>query len=104
VRFTNQDIFHVGDTYDRRDECQLGRHDRLTIIIPGHGQPISNRSELKDYSDMLTAKRGNIAELKKQGRSLEDIIAAKPTYRFDAKWGRFVIGPTFFTELVFKGV
>jgi hypothetical protein len=53
---------------------------------------------------MLTAKRGNIAELKKQGRSLEDIIAAKPTYRFDAKWGRFVIGPTFFTELVFKGV
>jgi hypothetical protein len=75
-----------------------------TIIIPGHGQPVSNRSELKEYSDMLTAIRGNIAELKKQGRSLEDIIAAKPTSGFDAKWGQFVIGPAFFTKLVFEGV
>jgi glyoxylase-like metal-dependent hydrolase (beta-lactamase superfamily II) len=123
VRFTNQDIFHVGDTYWNGiypfiDYSTGGSIDGMiaatnanldattdsTTIIPGHGQPISNRPELKDYSDMLTAIRGNIAELKKQGRSLEDTIAAKSTSRFDAKWGQFVIGPTFFTELVFNGV
>jgi glyoxylase-like metal-dependent hydrolase (beta-lactamase superfamily II) len=123
VRFTNQDIFHAGDTYWNGiypfiDYSTGGSIDGMiaatnanldattdsTIIIPGHGQPVSNRSELKDYSDMLTAIRGNIAELKKQGRSLEDIIAAKPTSRFDAKWGQFVIGPSFFTKLVFEGV
>jgi len=53
---------------------------------------------------MLTAIRGNVADLKKQGRSVEETIAAKPTSRFDAKWGHFVIGPDFFTRLVYEGV
>jgi glyoxylase-like metal-dependent hydrolase (beta-lactamase superfamily II) len=123
VRFTNQDIFHAADTYWNGiypfiDYSTGGNIDGMiaatkanldattdsTIIISGHGQPVSNRTELKDYSDMLTAIRENIADLKKQGRSLEDIIAAKPTSRFDAKWGQFVIGPAFFTKLVFEGV
>ena len=123
VRFTNQDIFHAGDTYwngiypfidystggnidgmIRAADANLAATTDETIIIPGHGHPVSKRSELKDYSDMLTTIRANIAELKKQGRSLEEIIAAKPTARFDAKWGQFVIGPSFFTKLVFEGV
>jgi glyoxylase-like metal-dependent hydrolase (beta-lactamase superfamily II) len=123
VRFKNQDVFHAGDTYWNgiypfidystggsidgmiaATKANLDATTDSTIIIPGHGQPVSNRSELKEYSDMLTAIRENIADLKKHGRSLEDIIAAKPTSRFDAKWGQFVIGPAFFTKLVFEGV
>jgi glyoxylase-like metal-dependent hydrolase (beta-lactamase superfamily II) len=123
VRFTNQDIFHAADTYWNGiypfiDYSTGGSIDGMiaatkanldatadsTIIIPGHGQPVSNRSELKEYSDMLTAVRESVAELKKQGRTLEEIIAAKPTSSFDAKWGQFVIGPAFFTKLVFEGV
>jgi glyoxylase-like metal-dependent hydrolase (beta-lactamase superfamily II) len=123
VRFTNQDIFHAADTYWNGiypfiDYSTGGSIDGMiaatkanldatadsTIIIPGHGQPVSNRSELKEYSDMLTAVRESVAELKKQGRTLEEIIAAKPTSRFDAKWGQFVIGPALFTKLVFEGV
>ena len=123
VRFMDQDIFHAGDTYWNgiypfidystggnidgmiaATKASLAATTDATIIIPGHGQPVSNRSELKDYSDMLTAIRTNIADLKQQGRSLEDIIAGRPTARFDAKWGQFVIGPSFFTELVFQGV
>jgi hypothetical protein len=88
----------------RAADANLAATTDETIIIPGHGHPVSKRSELKDYSDMLTTIRANIAELKKQGRSLEEIIAAKPTARFDAKWGQFVIGPSFFTKLVFEGV
>jgi hypothetical protein len=42
--------------------------------------------------------------LKKQGRSLDETIAAKPTAAYDAKWGQFVIDPDFFTKLVYEGV
>jgi len=123
VRFANQDIFHAADTYWNgiypfidystggsidgmiaATKANLDATTDSTIVIPGHGQPVSNRSELKDYSDMLVTIRNNVAELKKQGRSLEEIIAAKPTSRFDAKWGQFVIGPALFTKLVFEGV
>jgi hypothetical protein len=73
------------------------------IIIPGHGE-IGNRSELIEFRDMLVAIRGNVAKLKKQGRSLEETIAAKPTATFDAAWGGGLWGPAGFTQLVYTGV
>jgi hypothetical protein len=35
---------------------------------------------------MLVAIRGRVARLKADGRSLDEIVAAKPTAEFDAKW------------------
>src|SRR5262249_30443063 len=46
-----------------------------TIVIPGHGQPVSNQAELTEYRNMLAAIRDNVAKLKQQGRSLADTIA-----------------------------
>ena len=51
---------------------------------------------------MLVAIRENVAALKKQGRSRDETVAAKPTAAFDAKWGNFVIDPGFFTRLVYE--
>jgi glyoxylase-like metal-dependent hydrolase (beta-lactamase superfamily II) len=123
VTFTEADIVHAADIYwngvypfidystggsidgtIRGAEATLAATTDKSIIIPGHGQPVSNRSELQAYRDMLVAIRDNIAALKRQGRPLEDIVAAKPTAAYDAKWGRFVIGPDFFTRLVYEGV
>ena len=53
---------------------------------------------------MLVAIRENAAKLKKQGGSLADTTAARPTAAYDAKWGQFLIDPTFFTQLVYEGV
>ena len=53
---------------------------------------------------MLVGIRENVAALEEQGRSLEEIVAAKPTAAYDAKWGQFVIGPPLFTRLVYEGV
>ena len=75
-----------------------------TIIIPGHGKPVSNRTELQAFRDMLVAIRDNVASLKKRGRTRDETVAAKPTAAFDAKWGQFVIDPGFFTRLVYEGV
>jgi glyoxylase-like metal-dependent hydrolase (beta-lactamase superfamily II) len=123
VAFTDADILHTGDTYwngiypfidystggsidgtIRAADANLSVATGGAIIIPGHGPPVSNRAELKDYRDMLVAIRENVAILKKQGRSLADTIAAKPTAAYDPKWGQFVIDPVFFTRLVYEGV
>jgi hypothetical protein len=53
---------------------------------------------------MLVAIRENVAKLKKQGRSLAETIAAKPTVGYDAKWGQFLMTPAIFTQLVYSGV
>jgi hypothetical protein len=72
------------------DEANLAAADE-TIMIPGHG-PVGNRSELKDYRDMLIAVRESLLALKTQGQSLNEIVAAKPT-AYGAKWGQFAVGP-----------
>lgn len=74
-----------------------------TILIPGHG-PIGNRTQLIEFRDMLVTVRDKVAALKAQGKSLEEVIAAKPTAAFDDKWGKFVIDPKFFTQLVYEGL
>lgn len=74
-----------------------------TIVVPGHG-PVGNRAQLLEFRNMLAAIRDNVAALKKQGKSLDEIVAAKPTAAFDAKFGGFVIDPAFFTRLVYAGL
>ena len=85
-------------------DANLAATTNDTIIIPGHGRPVSNKAELKEFRDMLVAIRENVAKLKKQGRSRDETVAAKPTAAFDAKWGQFVIDPGYFTRLVYEGV
>jgi hypothetical protein len=53
---------------------------------------------------MLTNVRWNVAKLKREGKTVDEVIAARPTAKYDAKWGQFVIDPAFFTRLVYKGV
>ena len=53
---------------------------------------------------MLVAIRDNLAALKKEGRSRDEAVAAKPTAAFDARFGASVIDPGFFTRLVYEGV
>ena len=122
VTFREADIIHCGDTYWNgiypfidystggniqgmitATERNVAVTTNQTIVIPGHGVPVSNRAELQAYRDMLVAIRDNVAKLKEQGRSLDEIIAAKPTAAFDAKWGQFVITPAMFTRLVYEG-
>src|SRR5215468_5585139 len=122
IDFTDADITHVADTlwnghypfidYStggsidgmiRAAEANVARVTDKTIVIPGHG-PIGNKSQLIEFRDMLVAIREKVAALKKQGKSRDEIVAAKPTLNYDAKWGGFVINGDFFTRLVYAGV
>lgn len=123
VSFGETNVFHTGDIYwngvypfidystggsingkIKAAEACLAVVNDDTIIIPGHGKPVSNKAELKAYRDMLVGIRDNVAKLKKLGQSRDEVVAAKPTADFDAKWGQFVIDPGFFTRLVYEGV
>jgi glyoxylase-like metal-dependent hydrolase (beta-lactamase superfamily II) len=122
VYFVQPDVLSTGDTfwngyYPFIDNENGGSIDGMiraakdnvkkvsdhTIVIPGHG-PISGRAELIEFRDMLVAVRAKVAALKAQGKSRDEIVAAKPTAAFDAKWGGFVIDGAFFTRIVYDGL
>ncbi len=122
VYFPGQDVLAAGDTfwngvYPFIDNENGGSIDGMiraanenvrkagenTIVVPGHG-PIGNRAQLVEYRDMLVSVRDNVAKLKGEGLSREDVIKVKPTAEFDGKWGQYVIDGAFFTRLVYDGL
>jgi glyoxylase-like metal-dependent hydrolase (beta-lactamase superfamily II) len=122
VYFEKADVLFTGDTwwnglYPFIDYVEGGGIDGMikaadaniamagdkTIVVPGHG-PAGDRNQLIEYRDMLAAIRDRVAALKQAGNSLEQVIAARPTAPFDAKWGQAIISPALFTTLVYRGV
>jgi glyoxylase-like metal-dependent hydrolase (beta-lactamase superfamily II) len=74
-----------------------------SIIIPGHGGR-GNKKQLTAYRDMLVDITEKISTLKKQGKTLEEIVAIKPTKAYDAQYGNFVINGDWFAKLVYQGL
>ena len=85
-------------------DANIASTNNETIIIAGHGKAVGTKTELQEYRNMLVSVRERVAALKRQGRSRDDTVAAKPTAAFDAKFDNFVIDPAFFTRLVYEGV
>lgn len=111
IHFTRANVLHMGDTffngfYPLVDLSTGGSFDGLvtavtsvlryvndsTRVIPGHG-PLATRADLVQYRDMLAAIRDRVAALIKQGRSRDEVIAARPTADWDATLGRGNIKP-----------
>ena len=122
VYFTEADVLHTGDTWwnghfpfidystggniggmIEAAESNLAMVTDKTIVIPGHG-PIAGKKELAEYRDVLVTIHDRVAALKKQGKSVEEIVATKPAAAYDAKWGTGFINGDFFTKLVYKGL
>jgi len=122
VHFTDADVLHVADTWwngiypfvdastggsidgmIRATDRNLAKATRTTVIVPGHG-PVGDRAALERWRDMLVTVRDRVAALKKKGQPLAAVVAAKPTASFDATYGRGIIGPDFFTRIVYEQV
>ena len=71
-----------------------------TIVIPGYGR-VGGKTEDRV---LLATIRERVATLNEEGKSLNEIVAAKPTAAYDAKWGTGLVNGGFFTKLVYKGV
>jgi glyoxylase-like metal-dependent hydrolase (beta-lactamase superfamily II) len=122
VYFPTEDVLVTGDTWwnglypfidyvaggsidgmIRAADANVSHATEHTLVVPGHG-PVGDRAQLIEFRDMLKNIRAKVAALKAQGKSLEEVIAAKPSAAYDAKWGGAVINPALFTTLVYRGV
>jgi glyoxylase-like metal-dependent hydrolase (beta-lactamase superfamily II) len=122
VHFTEANILQVGDTFwngyypfidystggsidgmIRATEANLAKVTDAMIVIPGHG-PVGDKSQLAFYRDLLVSTREKVAALKKEGKSLDEIVAAKPTAATDAQWGSGFRSPKDFIGDVYQGV
>jgi cyclase len=102
VHFVSNDVLMTGDYYrsvqfpniDRTNGGSLngmieglgvtiGMAGPNTKIIPGHG-PTVDRAALIAHRDMILAIRDKVAELVKQGKSEDEVLAAKPTSGYDS--------------------
>ena len=101
VHFVGNDVLMTGDYFrsiqfpniDRTNGGSLngmieglgitiGMAGPNTKIIPGHG-PMVDRAAVIAHRDMILAIRSKVAALVDQGKTVEEVIAAKPTSDYD---------------------
>lgn len=82
------DVDSGGDFEGMIDFCRavLNVINPDTMIIPGHGA-VTDYVELADYTTMLSQIRDRVRDLIDDGASLEQVIAARPTRRWDGEQG-----------------
>lgn len=71
-----------------------------TKVIPGHG-PLSDKAGLEAYLKMLVTIRDRIANEIKAGKTLDEVIASKPTRDFDPILGKGFLKPEQFVKIVY---
>jgi glyoxylase-like metal-dependent hydrolase (beta-lactamase superfamily II) len=114
IHFPKADVLHTGDVivngrYPFIDVDSGGNLNGIiaaaervlalvkptTKIIPGHGA-LAGPDDVRAYRDMLVLVRDRVQKLVDQGKSVDEVVAAKPTADLDSKWGaqpeRFVRG------------
>jgi len=83
------DVSHGGSTDGMIAAADriIGMVDENTKIIPGHGT-LSNRAGLTKFREMLITLRDRIRSQIEEGKTLEEVIASKPTADFDKEWAQ----------------
>jgi glyoxylase-like metal-dependent hydrolase (beta-lactamase superfamily II) len=57
-----------------------------TYVIPGHGR-VCDEADVLEYRDMVVIVRDRIAALVAEGKTLQQVIAAKPALDYDLRYG-----------------
>lgn len=121
VRFAKANVIHTGDVFAAYRypfidvesggsvKGILAAIDRLlpviddnTRLIPGHGG-LSSKKDVLAYRKMVATVVSRIGPMVKSGRTLQQVIDAKPTREFDEEWGKFR-KPETFVEVVYRGL
>src|SRR6201985_3522601 len=74
-----------------------------TRIVPGHG-PVGDKAALLDYRTMLDTARDRMAALVKEGKSEDDVVAAKPFADLDGKWAPSELASKNFIRVVYHSL
>jgi len=122
VEFRKSNVVHMGDTFFNKlypfiDTSSggsvagvLAAADRVlkmvddnTKIIPGHG-PLGSKADLKAYRDMLAAISASIQGQIKRGKTLEQVVASRPTAKYDEVWGKGFLAPEKFVTMLYGNI
>ena len=74
-----------------------------TYVIPGHGR-LCEQMEVVDYRDMVVLVRDVIADMIKQGMTLDQIKAASPAKPYETQYGAQPGSTNAFIEAVYKSL
>ena len=122
VRFAKANVVHMGDClfngrYPVIDvpaggsldgmiaaaERVLPTMDANTRVIPGHG-PLCDRAALERFRDMLKTVRDRVRPMVTAGKTVDQIVAARPTASLDAAWGADSTAAARFVKVVVNGM
>ena len=95
------DLFFVGENYPSIEnetgasiKGMIAAFDKVltaidvnTIVIPSRG-PLARKSDVAEFRSVLITVRDRIIAMVKKGKSESDVLAAKPTKDFDARWAK----------------
>lgn len=110
VKFRKADVLFAADLFNNGDYTRIDARggsldgmiaayrkllptlDEHVKVVPGRGR-VGTKKDLEDYLAVMVALRERMAKLIKDGKSLEECVAAKPTADFDAKWANGPVRP-----------
>jgi len=86
-RYQNIDYLNGGDVRGmiRALDIYINVSNDTTKIVPGHG-PLATKADLTVFRDMLVTSHDRIKKLVDEGKSEEEVMAAKPLADLDATW------------------
>jgi cyclase len=110
VQFVNANVFHLGDVFQATryptaaggtyqgfldaTDVILGLANEQSRFIPGNGA-ITDITALRAFRAMLADVSGKVSALIAEGKTVEEVTAAKPTAAYDTTYGdpaRFLPG------------
>jgi len=118
VFFRKADVLFAADLFNNTDytrvdlrggslDGMIAAYDKLlpmlddqVKVVPGRG-PVGTRKDLVEYRDVMVTLRDRITRIIRDGKTLEEAIAAKPTRDFDARWANGPIRPDQLVEEIY---
>ena len=120
VHFPKANVLHMGDVFFNgfypfidastggtidgvidASNTALNMVDGRTKVVPGHG-PLGSRATLEAYVHTLSSVRDKVRAAKRQGKSLAEVQASRPSAEFDEAWGKGMLSPSDFIAIVYN--
>jgi cyclase len=118
VRFRQADVLFAADLFNNGDYTRVDLRggsldgmiaayqklmpglDAQVKVVPGRGR-VATKTDMEDYLAVMIALRDRITRLIREGKSMDEAVALKPTADLDAKWGNGPIRPDQIVEEVY---
>ncbi|MGL4542337.1 MAG: MBL fold metallo-hydrolase [Polymorphobacter sp.] len=122
IVFTKANVIHMGDTFMTTSypfadlssggnvrgylvahDTALALGNAATRYIPGHGK-VSDRAGLVEYRTMVADTIAAVEAAMAGGKTVEAVVAAKPTAAWDARWGNAFIKPDAWVRTIYASL